>query len=611
MKNGTTREVEFKNNKVNVITGDSQTGKSAILDIIDYCLLSSSSNISEDTINENVVWYGISFNINKQNLVIARKAPQNNKVSKELFFTSDGTIPNLPVININEITLKSYLNSQFGINCDVKMPYGGSTIKSDSKISFRFFLMFNTQSQDVIDNSTIFFDKQHENHYREALSRIFDLAVGVDTIENILFREQKADFEQELLKLEKKKELFDKKKIEFKNEIYSVIRQAKEYNLINEDLVGNEAIEKLKEVVSNVDNVLSNNMNLEYNTLVKQSADLKRKIHNIEVFIDDYNKYKDTMNKILEGFKPIDYLTRVDADILKTSAYEKVIDVLKNDFKTIKSSISDETPISVETHDLLISYNKELANVESKISKMPETIHFFKNDAEKYVFIGLIRSKLDLYLTNDDKSDYDKQIKEKTKLYDAIIVKDISEERKNFIDVLEDIIEVYIKQVSEALENYSNYLPSFNYSRKMLNLRKPMSQHYENVGSSSNHMFLHLLLFTSLHNYIVKQNIPFVPSFLILDQFSRPYWGENNESGNNLKHTDRFKVSKAIELLNRFIDDVKENGNDFQIILFEHIEKEMFKDMQNFHLVEEFNNGNALIQSKNIEVNEIKLLQPS
>lgn len=33
-------EYEFHKNKVNVITGDSSTGKSSLLSIIDYCLLS-------------------------------------------------------------------------------------------------------------------------------------------------------------------------------------------------------------------------------------------------------------------------------------------------------------------------------------------------------------------------------------------------------------------------------------------------------------------------------------------------------------------------------------------------------------------------------------------
>jgi hypothetical protein len=41
----------------NLITGGSHTGKSAILEIVDYCFFSSKSRISEDTINENImVW---------------------------------------------------------------------------------------------------------------------------------------------------------------------------------------------------------------------------------------------------------------------------------------------------------------------------------------------------------------------------------------------------------------------------------------------------------------------------------------------------------------------------------------------------------------------------
>lgn len=73
LQNGQKRELLFKDNKINVITGESGTGKSAILDIIDYCLLSSTHSISENIINENVIWYGLKLFIDDEVVTIARK----------------------------------------------------------------------------------------------------------------------------------------------------------------------------------------------------------------------------------------------------------------------------------------------------------------------------------------------------------------------------------------------------------------------------------------------------------------------------------------------------------------------------------------------------------
>ena len=55
------RKLIFEPNKVNVITGGSGTGKSSILSIIDYCLLSTDAKIIDEVINENVAWYGLDF----------------------------------------------------------------------------------------------------------------------------------------------------------------------------------------------------------------------------------------------------------------------------------------------------------------------------------------------------------------------------------------------------------------------------------------------------------------------------------------------------------------------------------------------------------------------
>ena len=50
-ENGKSRDIEFEDG-LNIITGDSKTGKSAIIEIIDYCLFSSRSSIPKGKITD-------------------------------------------------------------------------------------------------------------------------------------------------------------------------------------------------------------------------------------------------------------------------------------------------------------------------------------------------------------------------------------------------------------------------------------------------------------------------------------------------------------------------------------------------------------------------------
>ena len=81
-KNGRLRELKFKENKINIITGDSSTGKSEIISIIEYCLFSSEADITEVKINENVDWYGINFTIEDECYTLARYRIEDDEPSK-------------------------------------------------------------------------------------------------------------------------------------------------------------------------------------------------------------------------------------------------------------------------------------------------------------------------------------------------------------------------------------------------------------------------------------------------------------------------------------------------------------------------------------------------
>ena len=111
--NSEPKEYEFLPNKVNVITGDATIGKTSFMSIIDYCLLSNKNRIIEKTINENVSWYSIDFNINAKRFFIARKSGNSGNVSAEVCFSDKNEFFDTPFENISIDELKEIINKEF------------------------------------------------------------------------------------------------------------------------------------------------------------------------------------------------------------------------------------------------------------------------------------------------------------------------------------------------------------------------------------------------------------------------------------------------------------------------------------------------------------------
>ena len=69
------RVVNFVPGAVNVITGASQTGKSAIVPIVDYCLASNKCSIPTGVIRKSTEWFGVLVDTAKGQLLLARREP--------------------------------------------------------------------------------------------------------------------------------------------------------------------------------------------------------------------------------------------------------------------------------------------------------------------------------------------------------------------------------------------------------------------------------------------------------------------------------------------------------------------------------------------------------
>lgn len=598
LKNGKRREISFLPNKVNIITGDSLTGKTAILDIIDYCLFCSQHTISEASINERAEWYGIRFAIQDKTYTIARQAPDEGMVSANYYFSSIGEVPDdIPETTNTDAALKKLLGADFGIDQDAKVSFGGNMIKAGSRVSLRYFLLFNTISQDIITHTSEFFDKQSDRRYREALPRTFDLAVGIDTVSNILKREKRVELEKRVKRLEKELEATSKKKELFHEQLEQITQRAKEFGFIDESETTESSISQLSDMVANYNLHEKESATNLYDQLSSQLSKINLKIRNLKRFSSEYSRYKKSLQTTSDSLRPVSFLLNDHETLVRTSIFEEIIEALRSDHDEIKKAISKKAPMDGNISDLLKDLENQRSVIKGQLGNLPRNPESLELERDKHFFLGETKAKLDLYAnqSNEEKQSPSEKISELEAQISLLNVQPIEERRDLFISVMNETTQSYLEKAADALGDYANYKTFFDYKDKRLQLKKPMSLSIENVGSSSNHMFLHLFMFLGLHKVIQANQVPHVAPFLVIDQFSRPYWGEKGNEKDELASSDVKKVKIALKLLDGFVDEMKPKGNGFQMIVFEHIPQSYWAGLNNIHLVEEFVEGNALI----------------
>ncbi|WP_322092530.1 DUF3732 domain-containing protein [Paraburkholderia bannensis] len=598
---GEQRRLDFVRNKVNVLSGESHTGKSALLDIIDYCFLASSHKLPYSVINENVAWYGLKFYINDKTYVLARKSPSGNEVSREYYFSSVGVVPEVPTATAREPDLREILEGEFRIDEKVTVAYGGPSIRENSKISFRYFFLFNTISEDIITNRELFFDKQTEDRYREALPRIFDMALGIDDVENIAAREKKEMLQKELRRAERKNNRLGDVQDDFDEEVREIAAKAAEYGLFNAvpAAVSRDTVRRA------INEAASTDTGQALDRYAEASAELfavERRIRKLNQFTSEYRSYKTTLKNAEDSLLPIERLIAQSDTLVKSEIFHELISALKADLLAIKKSTGRKQPVDGQIATIVRSLEATRTNLERELTGLPRAPKSFSSEREKWLFVGEAKGKFIAYdsaapvtiheVATTDTSQLAEQIA-------AIHVRDVDETRASVISMINEIAQGLLEETKNAFANYSTWQADFAYKEKRLRLRKSRSSIIENVGSSSNHMFLHLLHFLALHEVAISHESPFVPTFLIIDQPSRPYYPEEKPTdGVVLENSDSEKVSIAFQLLNDFIERMnREYEAEFQMIVFEHVPKHTFDGMPFVHLMREFRNGEALIPS--------------
>lgn len=196
-RDGRTRRVDFQPGALNIVTGESQTGKSALLTIVEYCLGRSKMLVPVGPISDTVVWYGALWQLGDTRAFVARPAPTSGKASTSvgmLEFGADLDAPPLSALttNIERRALREQLSRRIGIEENLSEPAAWS-LRQPLEANIGHAALLCLQSQNEVASSTTLFHRQGEPGIDQALKDTIPYFLGAVARDEALKRAQLRD----------------------------------------------------------------------------------------------------------------------------------------------------------------------------------------------------------------------------------------------------------------------------------------------------------------------------------------------------------------------------------------------------------------------------------
>ena len=589
------KEYIFEKNKVNVVTGDSSTGKSSILRVIDYCLLSRESAIVEDVINENVAWYGLAFHLNGRDYVIARKAPTHGRIGYDYYWATDtdefpGDEYPRPIQGTSRAELQNYISREMKVPV-VKLEEGRQTLEP----TFREMMMLNYLTEDIIATSGTYFDTQLNTDVRlePFVIKLLRLGLGADEQKEQDLQAKIAELEKKIKTEEGNKERDKANKENYENKLKIIKGKAIDLGLIgNEDITQERLATVVKEKVNEFDRLKRSYKKLgELATLHERRREINKVLVDYRSLRREYKIALEYSQKVADSLLPLEYLrANLNTSLLGDEAMTlyRSLDEAFSHAKNHPQKV-DELPADFEKNYQALKAEEKEVNRQIEERNQIASAFFDPNLLMKYITLGAelkeLKQKQERYVgdveLNKLRDELEKQKRELT-----IVHHENEEKSKKY---LEDVQSYYAQQTGMS-ESYRGCEVKFSEQWRRLELHKN-GEYFpiKNVGSKSNYMFMHLCFYLGLHQYLCGLKNSMVPNFLFIDQPSIPYYGNNRrrtpQAAGDLKihvKDDESKLKEAFRLIDSFMSQNVSEDTGFQIILIEHADPEYWEHLEYF-----------------------------
>ncbi len=601
---GRKRILPFKVGEVNVITGASKTGKSALIDIVDYCLGSRSCNVPDGIIRRSVSWFGLRLQIGNTKGFIARKCPSpTSNSSEECYLVTGGDVKIPEVISIHQNTntngLIETVSKWVGIKENIHMPPDGQK-RLPLSTTVRHGLMLCFQPQDEIIRRSQLFHSADDHWKAQALKDVLPYLLGVvddDYVKNQeLLRRLKGELRTVLRKLDglkalrgdgigKAGELLAQARAtglsthaDF-NEWEEIVNSLKEVakrpiEQIEEPDAGSEEYDRLsdkRETLLTEKRQLENqiyavrSLGKAESGFTAEATEHHARLVSIGIFDEDTQHICPLCSSEFGNYVPVNNLIDMQESLSQIS--EQLERVSRN-APHIEKALGEVLDSLSVTKEKLRQNRDEMFAVK----KADEHLQKIKDDAAKK---SHILGRISLFLESLPELPDTQVLESKAER----LRMEIEEIKRQLADeVIQEKLESIVSLLSLEMSDLAAHLHLEHSGHPLrFNLKKltivactsegliPM----ERMGSGENWVGYHLIGHLALHKWFAKYHRP-VPRILFLDQPSQVYFPPEqveDRSIGELTDDDRQELRRMFKMV---VDFVKELAPEFQVIITEH-----------------------------------------
>lgn len=604
-KQGNKHPVNFKKG-LNVVTGKSSTGKSALIEIFDYCFGSGENTIPKGVITTRAAIYYVALSVNKQPIVIAR----DPDITSKAFFRRVETF------NSEDIT-RDYFNSSYfrpldefkkhlrDFFLDIDDVDESLAARANRRFnakaatpSIRSFSTFILQHQNLIANKHALFYRFDEKEKRDQAIDHTKIFLGLVDQKYFHLSQEKERLSADVKRLERQRETNKRTSENYEQNLGPALSQLyalmgfKDEPLSLEKLLRHpqDAKEQLDIIiVPEKINHKSDAVTQRYNQLKlertqktgqlrklhRQAASINKHIQEEERFVDNVGKFSSPKNvQISTSVCPF---CHTEKNTLRVSA-EK----LQQAISKVSDNLAQVRPMKAKFESTLLEVQRNIEVFDRELTALDQQIMEIEKsekqlEEQKSLYESVLMQKAKLFVLLDtlnmaDDGELEKQI--------TAIIKQIREINKDLkqYDVQKELekasskVNKYMAEIGSHFEFEASYKPinlHFSFDTFDLYHLTPENEkiYLRSMGSGANWLYSHVTLFLAMHKYFAELDEKCaIPSIIFFDQPTQVYFPsfnrDNSESFEEQKKQEE-KQRKTLDVAQNIDEDIKAVENLF------------------------------------------------